>query len=108
MPYDFMQATFSNLQSSNYNMPTVHLVIKGKVQGVFYRASAKKAAVQLTITGWIRNKENGDVEALATGNTIQLNEFIGWCRLGPEGAKVTAVVETWQDETVFDSFIVMH
>ncbi|MEP7164354.1 MAG: acylphosphatase [Ferruginibacter sp.] len=89
-------------------MPTFHLLIKGKVQGVFYRASTKKAAITFSITGWVRNKENGDVEALATGTSIQLKKFVNWCRQGPAGAQVNELIETEKEEIKFDSFTIKH
>ena len=57
-------------------MKTVHLLIKGNVQGVFYRATAKKMAYKLKITGWIKNTPNGDVEALASGEEATIDKFI--------------------------------
>jgi acylphosphatase len=89
-------------------MPTLHLLIKGKVQGVFYRASAKKAAAALGINGWIRNTDSGHVEALVTGTSEQLEQFKGWCRRGPAGAVVTELIETAQEEITFDSFSIKH
>ena len=61
-------------------MPTVHLLIKGKVQGVFYRASAKNIAKENGITGWIKNTKEGDVEAMISGSQEQVDMFIKWCR----------------------------
>jgi len=72
-------------------MPTIHLLVKGKVQGVFFRASAKEKAVHLGISGWVRNTGEGHVEVLATGNEEQLAAFIDWCRKGPDKARVTDV-----------------
>ncbi len=89
-------------------MPTVHIVVKGKVQGVFYRASAKKYARELKITGWIRNTEEGDVEAMITGTKEQLKKFSDWCSRGPKDAVVNMLIEKEQPETIFDSFIIMH
>jgi len=74
-------------------MPTVHLLIKGKVQGVFYRASAKAAAERLHITGWIKNTPEGYVEALACGEEEDLRQFVEWCRKGPQQAAVSDVIE---------------
>ncbi|HVV06045.1 MAG TPA: acylphosphatase [Puia sp.] len=74
-------------------MPTVHLLIEGKVQGVFYRASAKAAAEKLHITGWIKNTPEGHVEALACGEEESLRQFVAWCRKGPERAMVSDVTE---------------
>ncbi len=87
-------------------MPTVHLLIKGKVQGVFYRASAKEVADGLGITGWIKNTANGDVEAMATGNAEQVRLFVAWCEQGPRKAVVEEVISTAQEEIVFDVFSV--
>ncbi|MER3464510.1 MAG: acylphosphatase, partial [Chitinophagaceae bacterium] len=57
-------------------MQTVHLLIKGNVQGVFYRASAKEKADKLGVTGWIRNTEDESVEATATGEDETIGKFI--------------------------------
>ena len=56
-------------------MPTVHLLIKGKVQGVFYRASAKEKAGGLKLTGWVKNTPAGDVEAVASSTEENVKEF---------------------------------
>lgn len=87
-------------------MPTCHLLIKGEVQGVFYRATAKKVADELGVTGWVKNTEGDDVEALVTGTEEQLNEFLAWCKKGPAMAKVTDVVASEQEETRFEDFSV--
>lgn len=87
-------------------MPTLHLIIKGKVQGVFYRKSAKKIAEELLITGWIRNMDNNDVEALVTGTAIQLRQFVDWCSRGPARALVNEIIETEQEENLFKTFLI--
>ncbi len=73
-------------------MKAFHLIISGKVQGVFYRVSAREKAHALDIGGWIKNLNNGNVEAVVCGEPAQLNEFIEWCKKGPAGAKVADVV----------------
>jgi acylphosphatase len=73
-------------------MPTAHLIIKGRVQGVFYRASAKQVAREIGVTGWVKNTDEGDVEIVAAGTVEQLRKFIDWCKVGPARAKVTEVV----------------
>ena len=73
---------------------TVHLVIKGLVQGVCYRATAKDEAHARRLHGWVRNLPNGDVEALAQGDTADVETFIRWCHQGPEEARVTGVTVT--------------
>ena len=89
-------------------MPTNHLIIKGEVQGVFFRATAKKIADKLKVTGWIKNTAAGDVEALVTGSQEELNEFINWCKQGPEKAEVADVIVTEENETSFNDFEVIR
>ena len=85
-------------------MPTIHLLIKGKVQGVFYRATAKKIADKLNLTGWIKNTKEGDVEVAVTGDEIFLKEFINWCWKGPPKAIVHNVKVIPIQETAFTAF----
>ncbi len=91
-----------------YAMPTVHLMIKGEVQGVFYRATAKKIAEKLHVNGWIRNTDEGNVEAMVTGNEQVVQQFIEWCKKGPKRAAVTEVVVTKKNELLFDYFEVIR
>lgn len=72
-------------------MKTVQLIISGRVQGVFYRASAKEAADKMNIKGWVKNTKEGFVEILASGAEEQVTQFIEWCKKGPEKANVTNV-----------------
>ena len=89
-------------------MPTVYLLIKGKVQGVFYRATAKEEADQLRLTGWIKNTEEGHVDAVASGSQPALDQFISWCKQGPRKAEVTAVeIKTLPEET-FNQFSILR
>ncbi len=89
-------------------MKTIHLLIKGKVQGVFYRATAKKVAEQLGINGWIKNTKEGNVEVIVTGNEERLNEFLNWCKQGPKDAKVTEVVLTTKNPEAFNGFSIVR
>jgi acylphosphatase len=89
-------------------MPTVHLLIKGRVHGVFYRATARRIAGELGIRGWIRNTSEGNVELMATGKEPALQQFIDWCRRGPEMAAVTEVIISKMTETEFDGFAIMR
>jgi acylphosphatase len=73
-------------------MRTVHLVIKGKVQGVYYRASARDVAREVGVTGWIKNMTDGNVEALVSGPEERVEKFIEWCRKGPKSAEVSEVI----------------
>ncbi len=69
----------------------VHLVISGRVQGVFYRYTAQKVATRLGVRGWVKNLPNGRVEIIAVGNSAEIETFIAWCQEGPPGAVVTQV-----------------
>lgn len=70
---------------------TRRLIIHGKVQGVYYRASAQAEARKLALSGWVRNLANGDVEALVSGPEQAVEAFIDWARQGPPAAKVVRV-----------------
>jgi acylphosphatase len=73
-------------------MRTVHLIIKGKVQGVYYRASAKDVAREVGVTGWVKNLPDGNVEVIVSGSEDRVAKFIEWCRKGPKNAEVTEVI----------------
>ena len=75
-------------------MSIVHykLIVRGRVQGVFFRASTQKMAKQLAITGTVKNTATGDVEIIATGESEAMQKFIQWCHKGPLPAKVTEVI----------------
>ena len=67
------------------------IIVKGKVQGVFYRASTKAVADQLGIKGYIKNEENGHLAIAAEGDKMSMDMFLDWCKEGPEDAIVTSV-----------------
>ncbi len=69
----------------------VHLLISGRVQGVFYRESTRKEAVELGVRGWVRNLSDGRVEALAEGPPEAVDAFVAWCHEGPAAARVDNV-----------------
>jgi acylphosphatase len=69
----------------------VALTITGRVQGVFYRAEARREALRLGLTGFVRNGDDGSVHAEAQGTDTAVGAFIRWCRRGPENARVEDV-----------------
>ncbi|MFZ2007669.1 MAG: acylphosphatase [Stellaceae bacterium] len=73
-------------------MRTARLVISGKVQGVGYRMWAERAATALGIRGWVRNRADGSVELLATGDDDAIASLIEACRRGPRAAAVENIV----------------
>jgi acylphosphatase len=78
-------------------MKRVHLIVHGRVQGVYFRASARDRARQLGLSGWVRNCPDGSVEILAEGNKAHLEQFVVWCHGGPPGALVTDLDVEWQE-----------
>jgi acylphosphatase len=69
----------------------VRLLIRGRVQGVAFRQNALIQATSLRVSGWIRNLQTGEVEALVDGPRKQVESLIAWCHRGPTGARVDAV-----------------
>lgn len=75
----------------------VRLIILGKVQGVFFRASTSRVARSLGIRGFVRNLPDGSVELVGEGEEGALERLIDWCRKGPPGAQVTQVKIRWEE-----------
>ena len=76
-------------------MPVRRLVITGVVQGVGFRYAMAAQARLLGITGWVRNRRDGSVEAVIAGDAPQIEEMLAWSHIGPAGAAVEHVmVET--------------
>lgn len=75
----------------------VHLIVKGRVQGVYFRASTVQQARHLGLTGWVMNRRDGSVEVLAEGPSDRLEELVAWCGQGPPGARVERVELQRQD-----------
>ena len=69
----------------------VNVRILGRVQGVFFRAEAQQRAESLGVAGWIRNAEDGSVEAAFEGEEERVQSLVDWCRRGPGGAQVDDV-----------------
>jgi len=75
----------------------VILRIEGRVQGVFFRASAQEEAGRLGLKGWVRNCPDGSVEVVAEGERKKIDDLVGWCHHGPPGAHVHNVRLQWED-----------
>lgn len=85
-----------------------HLMISGRVQGVGFRYSMASAARRIGLSGWVRNRRDGTVEALIAGNTEAIAAMLVWVRQGPPGASVDrvaverAAVGEYPDHTGFE------
>lgn len=74
--------------------PAVHVQVSGTVQGVGYRAGCRRAAAAAGVTGWVRNLDDGRVEAVFAGPAADVEAMVEWCRSGPDGAAVESVEVT--------------
>ncbi|MCS6797081.1 MAG: acylphosphatase [Myxococcota bacterium] len=77
----------------------LHIVVRGRVQGVYFRASAQREARQLGLTGWIKNRPDGSVEALVEGEEDDVKAFLAWAQHGPSTARVDKVETHWRSYT---------
>ena len=84
------------------NKVRAHAIIFGRVQGVFFRMETQSAAERIGgISGWVRNKRDGSVEAVFEGNETQVASIVEWCRKGPPRARVEKV--TWRGKHTQES-----
>ena len=82
----------------------VHVRVWGRVQGVYFRAGTQREAQRLGLDGWVRNRGDGSVEAVAEGPRAQLLEFISWTRVGPPLAEVADTEVVWADDAGLEGF----
>lgn len=75
------------------------MIIKGRVQGVFFRYHTQEMAYQLGVEGWVKNRRDGCVEAIFEGDRPKVEEIIKWCHRGPAEARVTGIEVTWENYT---------
>ena len=69
----------------------MHVVISGRVQGVFFRAYTRETAMTLNLTGWVRNLYDGSLEAVFEGGDTNVQSMLEWCKKGPPHAVVRHV-----------------
>jgi acylphosphatase len=78
------------------DLACVHLIIKGRVQGVSFRAYTVETATELGLKGWVKNMPDGGVEVTAEGSKVALEKLIAWCKKGPSMASVKSVHAEWE------------
>ena len=83
---------------------TVHIIVTGKVQGVFYRQNTKEKAQELGLTGNVKNMQDGTVHITVTGETEKIKMLINWCKDGPPRADVADVFFEEKNFQEFDRF----
>ena len=77
----------------------LQLIVQGRVQGVYFRASTQREAKRLGLGGWVRNRPDGAVEILAEGEETAIRELYGWAQKGPGAARVERVDTRWRSFT---------
>jgi acylphosphatase len=87
---------------SGFAVRAARLRVTGRVQGVFYRSSAQREGERLGLAGWVRNRNDGSVEAHVQGPAASIETLIAWCRQGPPHADVAGVevTEAQPDKTL--------
>ena len=87
----------------------VHLLVSGKVQGVFFRQALKVVAKKNNVLGWVRNLKDGCVEAILEGDNKSTNSVIEWTRVGPANSRVDDIeVSNEEFKNEFSTFDVLY
>lgn len=90
-------------------MVRAHVLIRGRVQGVFFRAYTRDWAKELGVKGWVRNRSDGLVEAIFEGEEGRVKEIINRCRRGPPMAIVEDIKVDWQEyKGEFENFEIRY
>ena len=76
-----------------------HVIVTGRVQGVAFRADARWAAERAGVTGWVRNRADGSVEAVVEGARAAVERMVSWFRKGSALARVDEMTLTWEPHT---------
>lgn len=98
----------SQVQQDIMNEKCLQIIVKGRVQGVFFRKYTKITADNLGINGFVRNEQDGSVYIEACGDSVKLNQFIEWCHQGPDQASVDIVETNEIEQKTFSSFSITY
>jgi acylphosphatase len=83
-----------------------HVLVRGAVQGVFFRVETRDRARSLGLGGWVRNTPDGGVEAVFEGDDERIESMLAWCGRGPRGAQVADVDVTWAEPEGEEGFAI--
>lgn len=83
----------------NPSQAAIHVIVEGRVQGVGFRYFVAEHAEALELTGWVRNRERGEVEVLAEGARASLDQLVTWLERGPSSAFVSNITVEWVEAT---------
>jgi acylphosphatase len=98
-----------NTARDNKEIISARLLIKGKVQGVYFRFNMQQIAKKNSVVGWVRNLPDGQVEALLSGNKIDVNNVVQWSKIGPENSRVDGVkIEYGEQGEEYSDFVIQH
>ena len=89
-------------------MAANRIQVFGRVQGVFYRASAKTTADKLGLSGWVMNLPDGTVSMEVEGDESSINQFTEWCKQGPQHARVDDIIVELAEETGAEDFEIRY
>ena len=88
---------------------TIHAIVEGKVQGVFFRAYTRDEAEMLGLSGWVRNRPDGSVEALISGDARNVDRMLEWLETGSPMSKVSRVIiESGQQPSETKDFVIRY
>ncbi len=79
------------------SMVRAHVIIDGRVQGVFFRYATREEANGLGVKGWVKNRRDGRVEAVFEGDESSVRKMVEWCHQGPPHAVVNKVDLNWEE-----------
>jgi len=86
-----------------------HVIVSGRVQGVWFRGTARQEALARGLSGWVRNRPDGTVEAVFEGSRRAVESMVAWCYRGPRLARVESVQVRWEEPTgEFSTFSVTY
>ena len=86
-----------------------HVVVSGRVQGVFFRAEAQEKAKELGVFGWVKNLAEGRVEAVFEGERDKVEQLLKWAKKGPPGAIVNDLNVVWEEyQAEFSNFEIRY